>query len=296
MGSVYTVYDTLLFAHWAVKEHKPSPNAEEDLSEEKLFKREGELLSHLNHPGLPRFIDYFEENGSSFIVMEKVAGLTLDNLLKNRRSPLSPHEAVPIILQALHIIKYLHSQNPPIVYRDLKPSNIMLSPSGRVRLIDFGIARYYDPKNLKDTQELGTPGFCAPEQYHGHSSIKSDIYSAAVTLYYMLTLKEPQDFNFSFPQLTDFGLDKNLSRIVASCLELDPAKRTGDIEKLSNSLEETLRKIPIKKDASTQSLQPALLALKRHCLRVPDPALPIIWNFWKSWLTTIYGPKKYRRR
>lgn len=299
MSSVYLVSDLRLRgAEWALKELKLSAVPHDELTEAlALFAREGEILKELKHPGLPQLIDFYSDGGkNNYIVMERVRGKTLDEVLGGRVLPLRAEEAVPIALQAAHVINYLHSQNPPVIFRDLKPSNLMLTDSGRVCFIDFGIARFYKETQSKDTQELGTPGFCAPEQYRGHSNLRSDIYSLGVTLFYLLTLKDPQSFNFSFPLLSDLNpqAPAQLSPILERCLQIDPEKRYSSARELSNALETTLSEMHSAPSGSTRSLEPALLSLSHHYQRVSRNNWRSVFDFWKKWCRQIFIPGKKR--
>ncbi len=293
MSAVYLVSDQKLNgAQWALKELKlntvPPDEIEASLA---LFEREAMILGTLNHPGLPRLIDYYS-NGqdNNYLVMERVTGTTLDQLLYGRIQPLRTEEALPIALQIAHVIAYLHSQKQPVIFRDLKPSNIMLSPSGRVRFIDFGIARFFDAKQEKDTQELGTPGFCAPEQYRGRSNLRSDIYSLGVTLFYLLTLKDPQSYNFKFPPLSSINaaVPQDIDPILNKCLQLDPEKRYATAQELGHDLEKLLLHLTIAPSSSTRSLDPALLSLSHHYQRVPRRDLGTAWRFWASWFKRTF--------
>lgn len=301
MSSVYLVRDLRLRgAEWALKELKLSQIPPHELDESlKLFAREGEIIGKLNHPGLPQLIDFYSDGAkNNYIVMERVLGKTLDDVLSGRVLPLRSEEAVPIALQAAHVIGYLHKQNPPIIFRDLKPSNLMLTSSGRVCFIDFGIARFYRAEQSKDTQELGTPGFCAPEQYRGHSNLRSDLYSLGVTLFYLLTLKDPQSFNFTFPLLSSLNphVPKQLDAILERCLQIDPEKRYVSAQELSNDLETTLSEMHSAPTGSTRSLEPALMSLSHHYQRIPQTSWHNVWNFWKSWCRAIFLPKKKVRQ
>src|SRR6266571_5119606 len=130
------------------------------------FQREVSVLSQLDHPNLPRLYEYFQDPGHWYMVMDFIAGETLEEYQSkapNRRLLLS--EVLEIGLQLCRVLDYLHSQQPPIIFRDLKPANIMRTPTKQLYLIDFGIARYFKPGQAKDTVALGSPGYAAPEQY-----------------------------------------------------------------------------------------------------------------------------------
>lgn len=300
MSSVYLVRDLRLRgAEWALKELKLSAIPADELDAAlKLFAREGEILGKLNHPGLPQLIDFNSDGAqNNYIVMERVQGKTLDEVLGGRVLPLRSEEAVPIALQVAHVIDYLHRQHPPIIFRDLKPSNLMLTDSGRVCFIDFGIARFFKAEQTKDTQELGTPGFCAPEQYRGHSTLRSDLYALGVTLFYLLTLKDPQSFNFSFPLLSTLNpqAPPQLDPILERCLQIDPEQRYSSAQELSRDLETTLSEMHSAPTGSTRSLEPALLSLSHHYQRVPQNTWRNAWAFWKTWCKTIFLPRQKRR-
>ena len=129
------------------------------------FQREVSLLSQLDHPNLPRLYEYFQNPGHWYLVMDFIAGETLEEYQSKapkRRLLLS--EALDIGIQLCIVLDYLHSQRPSIVFRDLKPANIMRTPTGQLYLIDFGIARYFKPGQAKDTVALGSLGYAAPEQ------------------------------------------------------------------------------------------------------------------------------------
>lgn len=299
MSTVYLVDDLRLQgAQWAVKELDPGRVPTGELAGTmEMFRREGDILAKLNHPGMPKLIDSFlEPSGKAYLVMECVQGQTIQALLTSRARPLHPKEALPIALQAANVLQYLHSGNPPVIFRDLKPSNLILSPTGRVRFIDFGIARYLDPKSVKDTQELGTPGFCAPEQYHGHSTPQSDLYSLAVTLHYMLTLKDPQDLSFNFPALdTLCQVPAQFSEYLAECLSLEPDKRPKSAKDFAAELEQALHQLTVSPNSSTQSLDPALIALSKHAQLVPNLSAKGLGSFWLAWAKNMFGPLRLRR-
>ena len=143
------------------------------------FQREVSLLSQLDHPNLPRLYEYFQNPGHWYLVMDFIAGETLEEYQSKapkRRLLLS--EALDIGIQLCIVLDYLHSQQPSIVFRDLKPANIMRTPTGQLYLIDFGIARYFKPGQAKDTVALGSLGYAAPEQYgKAQTTPRADIYS-----------------------------------------------------------------------------------------------------------------------
>ncbi|MGM9991716.1 MAG: serine/threonine protein kinase [Candidatus Bruticola sp.] len=266
---VYLVSDARRpLANWALKQLRLNDiPPEERQTTIDMFHRESQILQQLHHQALPKLIDCATPAGEApYIVMERVIGRPLDEVLDGRSSPLRLEEALPIALQLTHLLQALHSQDPPIIYRDLKPSNLILSPSGMIRLIDFGIARFRTAKSLKDTQELGTPGYCAPEQYRGHSTIQSDIYSLGVTLFYMLTLKDPQSMNFQFPALNTLvpNVPSNLTELLTQCLDIDTTKRPKSAAELRSQLFQILKKYQAQATKGTAPLELGLINLSHH--------------------------------
>jgi len=164
------------------------------------FQREVSVLSQLDHPNLPRLYEYIRTPGQWYLVMDFIAGETLEEYQSkapNGRLLLS--EALDIGMQLCLVLDYLHAQQPPIVFRDLKPANIMRTPTGRLYLIDFGIARYFKPGQAKDTVALGSIGYAAPEQYRkAQTTPRADIYSLGAVLHQLLTTSDPSETPFRF--------------------------------------------------------------------------------------------------
>jgi hypothetical protein len=239
-GTVYLVRDIVDHARqWALKEVVESdlPPQERD-DARALFSRETEILKSLSHPGLPEVADAFSIEERHYLVMEYVEGETLDELLKKRGGPFSADEVLNWAYQLAAILEYLHTRTPhPVIFRDLKPSNIMLHRDGWIRLIDFGIARHFVPGKIRDTFLMGTPGFSPPEQYgSGQSDHRSDIFSFGATLYYLLTKADMDGFGMKFPPPS--SLNKNvpgwLEKVIMKCLSINPGERyqaTGDLVK-----------------------------------------------------------------
>ncbi len=194
MGAVYCVED----AHapgqrWALKELSNAVvEPDERRQAEALFTREASMLRSLAHPNLPRVVDSFEEAGRHYIVMDFIDGASLGQMLRKRDRPFGEDEVVRWAGQLCGALDYLHGRTPPIIFRDLKPDNIMLDGLGRIYLIDFGIARHFAPGKAADTRQLGTLGYAPPEQYgHGQTDPLSDVYSLGVTLQHLLTGQAP---------------------------------------------------------------------------------------------------------
>jgi len=189
MAAVYKANDTRQGNLVAIKEMSLSTVAENERSQAiQNFLAEARILSRLNHPNLPAFTDFFTEGARHFLVMEYIDGSTLEDQLDRNKGPFPEHRVLGWARQLCDVIEYLHNQQPPVIFRDMKPSNIMLMRNGRIKLIDFGIARIFRNSGSQDTQLLGTPGFAPPEQYgSAQTDERSDIYSLAMTLFQLLT-------------------------------------------------------------------------------------------------------------
>ena len=220
------------------------------------FQREVSLLAQLDHPNLPHLYEHFGVPGYWYLVMDFIVGETLEEFQRKapqRRLLLS--EVFDIGLQLCTVLNYLHSQQPPIVFRDLKPDNIMRTPSGRLYLIDFGIARYFKPGQAKDTIALGSPGYAPPEQYGKmQTTPRADIYSLGAVLHRLLTTNDPAEAPFRFPPLrpkssqsrSEAGslttsmvdvLINKLELLLARMLDLDVSKRPADVAQVKEELE-----------------------------------------------------------
>ena len=218
------------------------------------FEREVSVVSHLEHPHLPRLYEHFQTPDHCYLVMDFITGETLEyyqSNIPNGRLLLS--EVLNMGLQLCLVLDYLHSNHPPIIFRDLKPANIMRTPSGHLYLIDFGIARYFKPGQAKDTVALGSVGYAAPEQYgKAQTTPRADIYSLGAVLHQLLTARDPSESPFLFRPLrpkssADPGslttsmvdvLVNKLERLIASMLEMDVNKRPPNIAYVKQELEE----------------------------------------------------------
>lgn len=198
MGAVYLARDTVLEHKVAVKEMRPSGDLSPDTLDglRQQFQREARVLAGLNHPNLPRVIDYFTDGGNEYLVMDYIEGQSLDDVIRAHGRPGLPEAQVTNwARQLLDALEYIHARN--VLHRDIKPANIRLTPDGRVVLVDFGLVKLYDPSRPQTVVVLrgaGTPQYAPPEQVdytYGHTDARSDIFSLGATLYYLLTGQLP---------------------------------------------------------------------------------------------------------
>ena len=246
MGRVYLARDTKERGSvWAVKEIDYSSLPPQEYHEARqAFQREAELLKGLRHESLPRILDHFAEGTCDYLVMERVEGPTLEGLLKSRTDPLPEPRVVALGIALAGILHYLHHRTPPVIYRDLKPANVMMAVNGQVKLIDFGIARSVNPARAGDTTAYGTPGFAPPEQYQGRTVPASDIYALGMTLMRAATLYDPPEFSFTHPSPASLNpdLSPDFDALLRAMLSKQPEDRIDT--SLILSLLATLRDQP----------------------------------------------------
>jgi serine/threonine protein kinase len=244
MGAVYQAVDTRdSHRRVAIKEMSQGHLSDAELAEATAqFQREAALLGRLSHPNLPHIYDAFNERGRSYLVMDFIDGKTLLQLLKESGlRPLPVAQVLGYALQLCDVLAYLHQQHPPIIFRDLKPTNVMVTVDGHVFLIDFGIARIFKEGQEQDTTLLGSPGYAAPEQ-HGSAQTnpRSDLYSLGATLHCCLTGRDPYhaDDRFTFPPVRQYNpqvpveLDQLIQRLVA----LDERQRPASAVEVGQAL------------------------------------------------------------
>jgi len=242
MGAVYKAQDIRLNRPVAVKVMSPAGRVSAaDLQHfTQLFQAEALRLASLNHPGhpsIPDIYDYFEEAANWFLVMKFIEGETLQDYLQRRGGRLSIDDVLKIGLQLADVLHYLHLRRPPMIFRDLKPANIMIAPDGRISLIEFGIARLFTPGKSQDTFVFLSPGYAAPEQ-HGtaQTTVRSDIYSLGATLYHLLSGTHPATNPFLFTTLS-IQQPAQLASLIAQMVALDPANRPTTMAEVKDALQ-----------------------------------------------------------
>jgi len=241
MAAVYKATDTQQTGNlWAIKEMSDAAlsNPQERDYAIQSFQREAELLRKLDHPNLPKVVDAFTETGKHYLVMEFVPGDTLENLLTKRKEPYSQVDVLPWAMQLSNVLCYLHGQSPKIIFRDIKPSNIMLTPQGQIKLIDFGIVRFFKPGKAKDTMALGTPGYASPEAIEGQTDERSDLYSLCVVLHQLLSGQNPAEAIYNLPPVRQLnpGVSPDMERILKRGLQNDRKKRWRTVDELRDEM------------------------------------------------------------
>ncbi|MEQ8176376.1 MAG: serine/threonine-protein kinase, partial [Syntrophomonadaceae bacterium] len=239
MGAVYLALDqrldNILVAIKEMSSNAVGGNLQAAIA---AFKKEASMLTRLRHPALPRISDFFAKGENRwYLVMDFIKGQTLKEVM-DHRGPIPETEVIDWGIQLSQILHYLHTLYPPVIFRDLKPSNIMLTPDGQLKLIDFGIARHFHQSNSADTSAYGSHGFAPPEQYgQNQTDERSDIYALGATLHYLLTGIDPAKNPFNFePPGKMARVSPGLNEAVMKAVALKPADRPQSISEFLNLL------------------------------------------------------------
>lgn len=232
MSRVFLATDLGLNKNWAVKEILKSGLLAGQEVQNSLLA-EAEMMKNLDHPALPRIVDIVEDERYYYIVMDFVEGENLKDIV-DKTGIQSQEQVISWGLELGSVLQYLHSQDPPIIYRDMKPANIILQPNGSLKLIDFGIARTYKAEKIEDTMPLGTKGYAAPEQFikSEQTDARTDIYSLGVTLYELLTCHVPSKppYHLIPARQLNPGLSVGIEKVIQRCTNPDPDKRFQSAE------------------------------------------------------------------
>lgn len=239
MSIVYLAMDKRLNKQWAIKEIKKTSNGKNDEVIVNSLLAEANLMKRLDHPALPRIVDIIDNGKTLYVVMDYIEGESLDKILLEYGA--QPEKLVLTwAMQLCDALGYLHSQKPPIIYRDMKPANVMLKPEGNLKVIDFGIAREYKEQNLSDTTVLGTKGYAPPEQ-HGsrQTDARSDIYALGMTMHHLLTGVDPRPADYMYVPVRQWNpeLSEGIEEIINKCTALDPENRYQNCDELMYDLQ-----------------------------------------------------------
>lgn len=240
MSEVYLAMDRNLNKQWAVKEIKKKAR---DKNNEVVIQSaiaEANMMKKLDHPCLPRIVDIIDRKNVIYVVMDYIEGEPLSKILEKYGA--QPQETVIEWAKELAgVLEYLHMQDPPIIYRDMKPANVMLQPNGHIKLIDFGIAREYKEQNVEDTVSLGTKGYAAPEQFggKGQTDPRTDIYCLGVTLYHLVTGQNPCEPPYELYPIRHWKpeLSAGLESIILKCTQMNPQDRYSSCAELLYALQ-----------------------------------------------------------
>jgi serine/threonine-protein kinase len=256
MGAVYKAADTRLTGRLcAVKEILPGLAGDENglSSYQEQFYQEASTLAQLDHPSLPKVSDYFSQESREYLLMDYVPGRDLKEIMdaaRERGEFLAEEQVMGWARQICDALAYLHSRNPAVVHRDIKPANIKLTPSGHIKLVDFGLVKLLvsdENRTVTVVQGRGTVAYTPLEQYGGdtgHTDARSDIYALGATLYHLLTLRAPADARQRFlhpgsltlPRTINPALSANSERAIMAAMAMHPDDRPASIEDFSDLL------------------------------------------------------------
>jgi serine/threonine-protein kinase len=257
MGSIYRAEDTRLAGRYcAIKEIQIDPNtvSSEQSQAREQFYREASVLARLDHPNLPKVSDFFSEGNRDYLVMDFVPGEDLRQKIEEAKSSgkfIAEQQALDWITQLCDALSHLHSQNPPVLHRDVKPANIKLTPDGLIKLVDFGLVKLMTPdedRTITVLQGRGTAFYIPLEQYGGdtgHTDPRSDVYSLGATLYHLLTNEPPAEAKTRFlhpdslvaPTSLNPHLSSRTEEAIEWALSMHPDDRPPSVQALRDFLD-----------------------------------------------------------
>jgi len=256
MGHVYRVLDTHLQKRRALKEMIPHLGDPE--AELMNYRREAQMLLNQEHPGIPQIYDWFVEYHRAYIVLQYIPGDNLEKRLLAEQYFLPQELVGEWMLQLCNIVGHLHSQRPPIIFRDIKPNNIILTPEGRIILVDFGIAKTY----VQDGEHtsVGTNGYAPPEQYKGMAEPRSDIFAIGATMHHLLTRSDPRKetpftFNERMPRKLNPAISTQMEAVIMKCVESKLENRYQSAEALAFAIESAIGLGPIDDTGHVRSVR-----------------------------------------
>lgn len=239
MSVVYLAMNERANKQWAIKEVRKDGMQSFEVVKQNLVA-ETDLLKKLNHPHLPSIIDVIDCDDTFLIVMDYIEGNPLSKALETSGAQ-NQDDVIEWAKQLCDVLGYLHSRKPPIIYRDMKPSNVMLKPDGNVMLIDFGTAREFKYSSVADTTCLGTQGYAAPEQFggHGQTDARTDIYCLGATMYHLVTGHNPATPPYEMYPIRQWNpmLSSGLEEIILKCTQRNPEDRYQSCAELLYALD-----------------------------------------------------------
>ena len=241
MGTVYLCKNINLENMWAIKEIKKDNGFNIDIL------TEPNILKELNYPGIPRIVDIFYKDDNLYMVEDYIEGQTLKEYVQ-KKEKLAAEEICSITLKICNIVGYLHNMNPSIIYRDLKPSNIMINHSGNIMLVDFGISKIDKTNKYNDTAALGSIGYAAPEQKGaGRSCKQTDIFGIGMVMYYMVNGKAALEDTEPFNDENYNNVNDNLKSIIQKCVKSNINERYESISELEYEIAKCQSNLDIEK-------------------------------------------------
>jgi outer membrane protein assembly factor BamB/tRNA A-37 threonylcarbamoyl transferase component Bud32 len=247
MGAVYRARDLRFSAVEKIVAVKEMANTAPDPRMRQMsiqnFVREANILASLSHPAIPKIFDYFSESSRSYLILEFIEGQNLEHILDERREPFPQEQVVDWGLQVCNVLAYLHNRKPPVIFRDIKPGNLILKPDGRLMVIDFGIAKVFE-HGQRGTM-IGTEGYSPPEQYRGIAEPRGDLYALGATLHHMLTGRDPRlEPPFSFHErpirLLNPQVSPELEAAITKSLAYDMQERYSSAVEFAAELSKAL--------------------------------------------------------
>lgn len=282
MSAVYLALDMKMDRKRVAMKEMSQQNLDDAERQEAVarFQQEAHLLETLQHPNLPRIYDAFDTGGRSFLVMDYINGKNLLQLLREAQHPLPVDQVLHYANQLCDVLAYLHAHNPPIIFRDLKPTNVIATQEGQIYLIDFGIARFFKEGQPQDTIALGSPGYAPPEQHgSGQTGPRSDLYALGATLHCCLTNRDPyySSERFSFAPMRQLNpqVPEELDNLVMRLLALDETRRPASALEVKQALAH-IRQQSWKQHSSTHlPVPPELAAPPSAPTQYVQPPVPV---------------------
>jgi serine/threonine protein kinase len=293
MGFVYKVFGMRLNKEFALKEmydHFVDPEDKERVA--KQFQNEAETMAKLDHSGIPRILDTFEESERHYLVMEFVDGKTLEQVVLDNPQYLLESQVLEWTGYVLDILEYLHNRPDPVIIRDLKPANIMLTAEGKIKIIDFGIAKIFDPRDRTQTaiKGSGSAGFAPPEQYgSGGTDPRSDIYALGVTLYYLMSKviipdsvdRILQSDKINPPSHYNPLVSQKIDALILKMIELKPDDRFQSIAEIRAFLQSD----KLQHSGASGFFNPSASTLPRTAVRMENQEVVEEWKKKQSQVT-----------
>lgn len=279
MSAIYQALDTQMNRRRVAIKEMSQENLDDEERREAMarFEQEARLLGTLHHPNLPRIYNAFGAGGRSFLVMDYIDGKNLLQLLHEAGQPLVVDQVLHYADQLCDVLAYLHGQQPPIIFRDLKPTNVMVTREGRVYLIDFGIARFFKEGQPQDTVVLGSPGYAPPEQHgSGQTTPRSDLYALGATLHCCLTNRDPYNSTerFSFAPVRQLNpqVPEALDALIMRMLALDEKQRPANALEVKQALTRIRQQMQNQNSSARIPAVAASSSIPTQYMQPPKPA------------------------